>query len=116
MSTRGPVTAGPDTSRGSYARPWPCCPWRGMKGFPARRAAQQKPGWQWDKERAAELIHPKRFQARGEGIRDLSFLEGLTGLKELDLWDNDIGDLSPLASLTGLGTSPTWNSTCPQKC
>ena len=87
-----------------------------MKGFPARRAAQQKPGWQWDKERAAELIHPKRFQARGEGIRDLSFLEGLTGHKELDLWDNDIGDLSPLASLTGLGTSPTWNSTCPQKC
>jgi len=68
----------------------------------ARRAAQQKPGWQWDKERAAELIHPKRFQARGEGIRDLSFLEGLTGLKELDLWDNDIEDLSPLATLTGL--------------
>ena len=102
MSTREPVTAGPDTSRGSYARPWPCCPWRGMKGFPARRAAQQKPGWQWDKERAAELIHPKRFQARGEGIRDLSFLEGLTGLKELDLWDNDIEDLSPLATLTGL--------------
>ncbi|MDE6838727.1 MAG: leucine-rich repeat domain-containing protein, partial [Acutalibacter sp.] len=66
-----------------------------MKGFPARRAAQQKPGWQWDKERAAELIHPKRFQARGEGIRDLSFLEGLTGLKELDLWDNDIENLSP---------------------
>ena len=105
----------------------------------ARRAAQQKPGWQWDKERAAEwarvgeliqvvrtaeengemwgstdpreeelfrraaeLVHPKRFQARGEGIRDLSFLEGLTGLKELDLWDNDIEDLSPLATLTGL--------------
>lgn len=63
----------------------------------ARRAAQH---WQWDKERAAELIHTKRFQARGEGIRDLSFLEGLTGLKELDLWDNNIEDLSP----------------CPQKC
>lgn len=52
--------------------------------------------------RAAELIHEKRFQARGEGIRDLSFLEGLTHLKEVDLWDNDIEDLSPLASLTGL--------------
>lgn len=105
----------------------------------ARRAAQQKPGWQWDKEqaakwaqigeliqvvraaeangeqwgsadpqeeelfrRAAELVHQKRFQARGEGIRDLSFLEGLAHLKEVDLWDNDIEDLSPLASLTGL--------------
>lgn len=51
---------------------------------------------------AGELLHGKRFQARGEGIRDLSFLEGLTQLKELDLWDNDIEDLSPLASLTGL--------------
>mgnify|MGYP002508304514 CR=1 FL=1 len=31
----------------------------------------------------------------GVGIRDLSFLEGLNQLKELDLWDNDIEDLSP---------------------
>ena len=52
--------------------------------------------------RAVELTKEKRFQARGEGIRDLSFLEGLTQLKELDLWDNDIEDLTPLASLTGL--------------
>lgn len=51
---------------------------------------------------AAELLHAKRFQARGEGVRDLSFLEGLARLKELDLWDNDIEDLSPLATLTGL--------------
>ena len=51
---------------------------------------------------AAELLHGKRFQARGEGVRDLSFLTGLTQLKELDLWDNDIEDLAPLATLTGL--------------
>lgn len=51
---------------------------------------------------ANALAGGKRFQQRGAGIRDLSFLEGLTGLKELDLWDNDIEDLSPLASLTGL--------------
>lgn len=51
---------------------------------------------------AVELVHKKRFQARGEGIRDLSFLERLPQIKELDLWDNDIEDLSPLASLTGL--------------
>lgn len=51
---------------------------------------------------AAELVKAKRFQQRGVRIRDLSFLEGLTQLKELDLWDNDIEDLSPLASLTGL--------------
>ena len=35
-------------------------------------------------------------------IRGLSVLEGLTQLKELDLWDNDIEDLTPLATLTGL--------------
>lgn len=51
---------------------------------------------------AAELASAKRFQQRGVRIRDLSFLEGLTQLKELDLWDNDIEDLAPLASLTGL--------------
>ncbi len=51
---------------------------------------------------AMELAGDKRFQRRGVGIRDLSFLEGLTRLKELDLWDNDVEDLSPLASLTGL--------------
>ena len=51
---------------------------------------------------AKALARGKRFQQRGAGIRDLSFLEGLTGLKELDLWDNDIEDLSPLASLAGL--------------
>ncbi len=53
-------------------------------------------------DQAQALARGKRFQQRGAGIRDLSFLEGLTGLKELDLWDNDIEDLSPLASLTGL--------------
>lgn len=52
--------------------------------------------------KAGELLHSKRFQARGEGVRDLSFLTGLSQLKELDLWDNDIEDLLPIASLTGL--------------
>ena len=55
-----------------------------------------------DKElflRAVELVHKKRFQAGGEGIRDLSFLERLPQIKELDLWDNDIEDLSLLARL-----------------
>ena len=51
---------------------------------------------------AVEMASGKRIQQRGVGIRDLSFLEGLNQLKELDLWDNDIEDLSPLASLTGL--------------
>ena len=88
-----------------------------------------------DKElflRAVELVHKKRFQAGGEGIRDLSFLERLPQMKELDLWDNDIEDLSPLAFLTGPpaqvqaagnaelkqhwpgGTSPTWSSAEPR--
>ncbi len=53
-------------------------------------------------QQATELVSAKRFQQRGVRMRDLSFLEGLTQLKELDLWDNDIEDLSPLASLTGL--------------
>lgn len=53
-------------------------------------------------QQATELVSAKRFQQRGVRIRDLSFLEGLTQLKELDLWDNDIEDLTPLASLTGL--------------
>lgn len=52
--------------------------------------------------RAARLAAEKRFQARNMGVRDLSFLEGMTHLREVDLWDNDIEDLSPLASLTGL--------------
>lgn len=50
----------------------------------------------------AKELRGKEFQARGVGIRDLSFVEGLAGLRRLDLWDNDIEDLSPLASLTGL--------------
>lgn len=52
--------------------------------------------------RTAKELRGKEFQARNVGVRDLSFLEGLTGLRRLDLWDNDIEDLSPLASLTGL--------------
>ena len=52
--------------------------------------------------RAKELAFEKRFQARNMGIRSLSFLEGMTHLREVDLWDNDIEDLSPLASLTNL--------------
>lgn len=52
--------------------------------------------------KTAKELRGKEFQARGVGIRDLSFVEGLTGLRRLDLWDNDIEDLSPLASLTGL--------------
>lgn len=50
----------------------------------------------------AQKLRGKEFQARNVGIRDLSFVEGLTGLRRLDLWDNDIEDLSPVASLTGL--------------
>ena len=60
------------------------------------------PGEQVLFQTAVELAGDKRFQRRGVGVRDLSFLEGLTQLKELDLWDNDIEDLSPLAALTGL--------------
>lgn len=52
--------------------------------------------------RAVELASEKRFQARNLGVRSLSFLEGMTHLREVDLWDNDIEDLSPLASLTNL--------------
>ena len=52
--------------------------------------------------KTAEELRGKKFQARGVGIRDLSFVEGLTSLRGLDLWDNDIEDLTPLASLTGL--------------
>ena len=52
--------------------------------------------------KAAQLANARRIQERGVGLRDLSFLEGMAQLKELDLWDNDIEDLTPLASLTGL--------------
>ena len=58
---------------------------------------------------AAELVKAKRFQQRGVRIRDLSFLEGLTQLKELDLWDNDIEDLTlwPPSAACGSCGSPT---------
>ena len=55
-------------------------------------------------DQAVKLAAAKRFELRNAGARDLSFLAGLTHLKEVDLRRNDIQDLSPLASLTGLRT------------
>ena len=60
----------------------------------------------------AELAGLETLQARNGGIRDLTGLEGATGLKELDLGFNSVADLRPLAALPALeslnldGTAP----------
>ena len=51
---------------------------------------------------AAELVSKRNFECRDAGIRDLSFLEGLTHLKTIGLRGNDVEDLGPVASLSGL--------------
>ena len=50
----------------------------------------------------AELAGLETLQARNGGIRDLTGLEGATGLKELDLGFNPVADLRPLAALPAL--------------
>ena len=48
-----------------------------------------------------ELDHLTRLR-RGDGIRDLTPLAGLTRLTKVNLGENDISDLTPLAGLTQL--------------
>ena len=53
-------------------------------------------------EDLAQLTSLKSLVIRSAGVMDISALQGLTLLEDLDLGDNRITDISPLVNLTGL--------------